>query len=89
MDVATLAARILMSAIFLWGGYGKLMQPTATMHGFASTYPLPVPSAAYVIAVCVEAGGGVLRRAQGASLLSRPCELHDLRTYRRAGAGGG
>jgi putative oxidoreductase len=59
MQVLALLGRVLMSAIFLWGGYGKLMAPAATMATFAH-YHLPLVGAAWALAVVVELGGGAL-----------------------------
>jgi len=59
MEAVSLLGRVLMSAIFLRSGYGKLMAPTATM-GMFQHYRLPVIGAAYALAVAVELGGGVL-----------------------------
>jgi putative oxidoreductase len=50
--------RVLLSAIFIWAGFGKIGDPTGTMHYIASA-GMPVPSAAYVVAVIVELGGGL------------------------------
>jgi len=54
-----LAGRVLMSAIFLWSGYGKAMAPTATMAAFGHT-GLPLPGAAYAVALVIEIGFGFL-----------------------------
>jgi putative oxidoreductase len=59
MDKVALLARILLSAIFLRAGYGKLMAPSASMAMIAHN-GFPVPEAAYVVAVGVELGGGAL-----------------------------
>jgi putative oxidoreductase len=59
MQAVILLGRVLMSAIFLRSGYGKLMAPAATMGMFAH-YHLPVVGAAYAIAVAVELLGGAL-----------------------------
>jgi putative oxidoreductase len=59
MQALVLLGRVLMSAIFLRSGYGKLMAPGATM-GMLSHYHLPLVGAAYAISVAVELGGGVL-----------------------------
>lgn len=50
--------RVLLSAIFIWAGFGKIGDPAGTMHYIASA-GMPVPSAAYVVAVLVELGGGL------------------------------
>jgi putative oxidoreductase len=59
MQALALLGRVLMSAIFLWSGYGKLMAPAATMATF-TRYHLPLVGAAYALAVVVELGGGAL-----------------------------
>jgi putative oxidoreductase len=59
MQALALLGRVLMSVIFLRGGYGKLMAPTATM-GMFTHYHVPVVGAAYALAVVVELGGGAL-----------------------------
>lgn len=58
-DAVVLLARLLMSAIFIRGGIGKLMAPTATMGMFRHEH-VPVVGAAYAVAILVEIGGGVL-----------------------------
>jgi len=57
-NAATLVGRILMCVIFVLGGWGKLMGPAATQAMFAS-HSLPLPEAAWVLAVVVELGGGL------------------------------
>ena len=47
-----------MAAIFIQGGYAKAMAPAATMAAFAK-YGLPVPGAAYAVALLVEIGVGI------------------------------
>jgi putative oxidoreductase len=59
MAALALLGRVLMSAIFLRGGFGKLMAPTATMAMFTH-YDLPLPGAAYALAIVIELGGGAL-----------------------------
>jgi len=59
MDWVALLGRILMSAIFIHGGYFKAIAPTATMNHFAAQH-LPMVGAAYALALLVEIGGGVL-----------------------------
>jgi len=59
VQALALLGRVLMSAIFLWGGYRKLMAPTATM-GMFTHYHLPLVGAAYALAVVVELLGGAL-----------------------------
>jgi putative oxidoreductase len=59
MDAVALLGRILLGAIFVGAGYGKLMDPAGTtaMLGRAG---LPIPDIAYWVAVVVELGGGAL-----------------------------
>jgi putative oxidoreductase len=59
MDWVGLLGRILMSAIFIWGGYNKAIAPTATM-AMMGHYGLPLPGAAYAVALIIELGLGVL-----------------------------
>jgi putative oxidoreductase len=56
---AALLGRLLMSAIFLISGVGKLMAPGATQ-GYIGAAGLPAPELAYWVAVVVEVAGGVL-----------------------------
>ena len=53
-----LLGRILLAAIFIMGGYGKLGTPGPTTANIASS-GLPFPQLAYWIAVVVELGGGL------------------------------
>jgi putative oxidoreductase len=50
--------RVLMAAIFIFSGFGKLMAPAATIGYIAST-GLPLASLGYAIAVVTELGGGI------------------------------
>jgi putative oxidoreductase len=59
MDWVGLLGRVLMSAIFIQGGILKAAAPAATMAYFAKD-GLPVPGAAYAVALLVEIGGGIL-----------------------------
>ncbi len=58
-DWLGLFGRLLMSAIFIEGGFGKAMAPATTMATFAK-YNLPMVGAAYAVALAVEIGGGIL-----------------------------
>ena len=58
-DGLMLGGRILLSVIFLWGGWGKLMAAAATQAYFAKL-GLPLPEAAWAVAVIVEFGVGLL-----------------------------
>jgi len=57
-NAASLAGRILMSLLFVLGGWGKLMAPAATQAMFVKQ-GLPMVEAAWVLAVVVELGGGL------------------------------
>jgi len=59
MQALALLGRVLMSVIFVWGGYRKLMAPAATMAMFTH-YHLPAVGAVYALAVAVELAGGAL-----------------------------
>ena len=59
MDWVGLLGRVLMSAIFIHSGYLKALAPTATM-GMMGHYGLPLPGAAYAVAIIVELLGGIL-----------------------------
>lgn len=56
--VAPLAGRILLSAIFLISGFGKLAAPAA-MIGYIAAAGLPLPQLAFGIAVFLEIAGGL------------------------------
>ena len=53
LDWVGLAGRVLMSAIFIWSGYGKAMAPTATMANFGRL-GLPMPGGAYAVTLIIE-----------------------------------
>ena len=53
-----LLGRVLMSLLFIWGGWGKLMAPVATQAMLAS-HDLPLVQVGWVLAVVVELGGGL------------------------------
>jgi putative oxidoreductase len=57
-NLATLIGRILMSLLFILGGWGKLMGAAATQAMFAKQ-GLPMVEAAWLLAVAVELGGGL------------------------------
>lgn len=71
-DGIALIGRVLLSAIFLWAGYGKAVAPSATMASFAHL-GLPVPGLAYAVALIIEIGAGLLvlvgLRARSAGLV--------------------
>jgi len=54
-----LIGRILVAALFIMGGIGKLAAPGPTQ-GYIAAMGLPVPLLAYAVAVIIELGGGVL-----------------------------
>jgi putative oxidoreductase len=58
-NAAALLGRILICLLFVLGGWGKLMAPVATQAMFAKQ-GLPLVPAAWLLAVVVELGGGVL-----------------------------
>ena len=58
MPWVILLSRVLMAAIFIHGGYGKAMHPSATM-AMMSHYNLPLPGFAYAVSLLVEVGAGV------------------------------
>ena len=55
---APLVGRLLIAAIFVMSGYAKITAPGPTQDYIAAA-GLPLPMAAYVVAVVVELGGGV------------------------------
>ena len=57
-NAASLIGRILLSLLFILGGWGKLLGPAATQAMLASRN-LPMVQAAWVLAVGVELGGGL------------------------------
>jgi putative oxidoreductase len=59
LDWVGLLGRVLMSAIFIHGGYGKAMAPAATMNTLAH-YGLPLPGIAYAVTLLIEIGVGIL-----------------------------
>jgi putative oxidoreductase len=64
MNITTLPVigRILLAAIFVLSGFGKLMAPAATIAYIQST-GLPFATLGLVIAIAVELGGGLLLAA--------------------------
>jgi putative oxidoreductase len=59
MDATAFAGRLLMTVIFIRGGFGKLLGPGAAI-GMMEHYALPAPTLAFVVSVIVELGGGLL-----------------------------
>ncbi len=60
-DILALAGRAGLASLFIWAGFGKLMDPAGTMQLMASlNFPVPVPvSVIYYVAVAIELGGGI------------------------------
>ena len=58
-NLILLLARVLLSAIFLQGGWNKLLAYSGMWPYFAKL-GLPLPPAAWAVAVAVELGGGLL-----------------------------
>lgn len=56
--LALLVGRALISVLFIWAGYGKLMAAAATKAYFAKL-GLPLPTALWLLSVIVELGGGL------------------------------
>ncbi len=52
-DGLMLLGRVLLSSIFIWGGWGKLMEASATQAYFGKL-GLPMPEAAWAVSVFVE-----------------------------------
>ena len=57
-DAAMLLGRALMSALFIWSGFGKLVAPAATKAYFVHL-GVPAPDAAYIVTLLVELGVGI------------------------------
>jgi putative oxidoreductase len=57
-DVAALVGRVLMSALFVWSGFGKLTAAAETDAYFTSL-GLPFPDLVRLFAVAAELGGGL------------------------------
>jgi putative oxidoreductase len=70
-NAATLLGRILLSTIFILGGWAKLLAPAGTQAMLAGHH-LPMVQAAWVLAVVVELGGGL---ALLVGLFARPVGL--------------
>ena len=51
--------RVLIAAIFLYSGFGKIMAPEGTQ-AYIAAAGLPLPIVGYVLAILVEVGGGLL-----------------------------
>lgn len=56
--LAPLPARVLMAAIFLWSGFGKVMDPGMTM-GFMTMHHMPMVPVFLALSIMFELGGGI------------------------------
>jgi putative oxidoreductase len=60
LDTALAAGgRLLIAALFLLSGFGKIAAP-AMIQGYIASAGLPAPQLAYLIAIIIEVGGGLL-----------------------------
>jgi putative oxidoreductase len=59
MSYAPAIGRVLLAAIFVMSGIGKLFDPAGTI-GYISAVGLPLPEVGYALAVIVEIAGGLL-----------------------------
>lgn len=50
--------RLLMSSLFVWAGYGKLINPSGTAQYFEHAH-IPVPSIAVWVVIVIELVGGI------------------------------
>jgi putative oxidoreductase len=57
-DLALTLGRLLLAALFLISGLGKIAAPAATL-GYIHSVGLPFPEGAYVAAVLIEVAGGL------------------------------
>ena len=58
-DYLLALGRVLMSGLFVWGGYAKLMAPGATTQYFAHV-GVPLPGLMVLVAILVELVGGIM-----------------------------
>ena len=58
-DVAALVGRILLAAIFITSGFGKITGFDGTV-GYIASKGLPLPQIAAIVAIVAELGGGIL-----------------------------
>lgn len=59
MKILPLIGRILLSAIFINAGYGKITGSEGTI-GYMTSYGLPLPEIMLIAAIIVEIGGGLM-----------------------------
>ena len=91
-DLFALIGRILMSLIFIMSGFNKLLGPANTIQHIAAD-GLPLPPAAYVVAVLCELGGGLAillgwQTRIAAAALSLFCLVTALAVHFQPGASG-
>ena len=79
-DYLLALGRVLMSGLFVWGGYGKLMAPGATTQDFAQV-GVPLPGVMVWVAILVEVSCSLLASRLSGSPGSWPFGLssRDLR----------
>lgn len=53
------ACRILIAVLFIYSGFSKIMSPEATQ-GYIAYVGMPLPLLAYLVAIVIELGGGIL-----------------------------
>ena len=58
-DTLAFIGRCLMAVLFLLSGFGKVAAPAASIAWIAST-GLPMATAAYIVSIIIELGGGLL-----------------------------
>ena len=58
-DIAALVARILLSLMFIYSGFGKITGFEGTV-GYIASKGLPLPQLMAIVAILCELGGGVL-----------------------------
>lgn len=59
LDWAYALGRVLLALLFLWSGYGKLMNPAGTA-GYMKSFGLPLPEVLVWVALLVELAGGAM-----------------------------
>lgn len=57
-NIISLVARILLSALFLWSGINKILNPTGTQQ-YMTANGMPLVGLLYLAAVAIELGGGL------------------------------
>jgi len=70
--ILAIAGRVLIAALFLLSGLGKIAAPAVTQ-GYIASAGLPAPLLGYLIAIIIEVGGGLLLmigyQARGVALI--------------------